>query len=97
MFEVTCPCCGARLVIDDSAAKVVHHTRKEHVGKASGQRMDDILGKLEKDARERESKMNWAKARQAERHKAAEDLFKRAQEKVREEGDIGKPKTRPWD
>ena len=97
MFEVTCPCCGARLVIDDSAGKVVHHTREENIDRDTGERVEGILGKLAKDAGEREAKLDWAKARQAERRKTAEDLFRQAEEKVKDEGDIGKPPTLPWD
>lgn len=97
MFKVTCPICGGKLVIDDAAREVVSHTAKEDLGKDSGQRFEDALGKLRQDVAEREGKVDWARARAEERRKKAEETFKKAREKAEEEGDVGPPPGPVWD
>jgi len=96
MFRVRCPMCHGELSIDPRTRAVVSHRTPEQMQQAPSEQMESLLDKVRKSKAEQESKLEAARERESKRKEHVEDLFRRAQEKAREEGDDGKPVGPVW-
>lgn len=96
MFRVKCPQCGGLLTIDERLRKVISHTTTEEAQQRPEQRIESILEKVQKAKSEQDARLDAAKAREAQRQKHIEELFKKAKEKSREEDDDAKPHGPAW-
>jgi len=96
MFRVKCPQCGGLLTIDERLRKVIAHTTVEEARQKPEERLESILDKVQKAKSEQEARLDAARQREAKRQEHIEDLFKKAQEKSREEDDDSKPHGPSW-
>ena len=96
MFRVKCPLCNGILTIDERHRKVVGHTTEEEIAQKPEQKLESLLDKVQKSKSDQDSRLDAAKAREAERQKHIEELFKKAQEKSKEADDADKPRGPVW-
>ena len=92
-IEVTCPCCGAMLIVDTYAAKVVRHAPKSDVPKEK--KLDVAIEKLAEESKKLDSKFESALGSQKHHKDALDRAFEKATEQVKkdieEKGDIERP------
>ena len=86
-FELTCPCCGARLKIDPALKAVIHCEAPKGPRKFAS--VDDALGALKGEDEEREKKF----AASIEAEKSKKDVLNRKFAELFEKtkGDTSKP------
>jgi hypothetical protein len=85
--EMTCPCCGATLVVDVNLGRVVSHTEPP---RAHGVALDDAQRILQEQARRRESAFEQSMETEKGRDDALSRRFEEALEQARKE-----PVTKP--
>jgi hypothetical protein len=91
-FDVTCPCCHAKLVIDGNLRRIVRH---EEPPSADRPELDDAHGILAKQAAKREALFQESVNAEKTRGDALSKRFEEALRQAREEP-ITKP-TRDFD
>lgn len=97
MFRVKCPQCGGVLVIDERLRRVVDHVNPAEAARDSGERLQGIVEKIQKDKSSQDERLEAAKQRERERKSHLEDVFKKAQQKAKDAPDDGKPRGPIWD
>ena len=96
MFRAKCPICGGVLTIDPRTKKIVSHLTREQADQKPAERLESLIEKVEKSKAGQESRLEAAKAREAQRKKHLEELFRGAQEKAKEAEDQDKPLGPAW-
>jgi uncharacterized Zn finger protein (UPF0148 family) len=96
MFRTKCPLCGGTLTIDERLRRVVSHVSKEESAKKPEERLESVMEKIEREKSQQDSKLEEAKRRESERKRHVEDLFKKAQDKAKEDPEGGKPVGPVW-
>lgn len=76
-IKVTCPCCNSILVIRRRDGKLLE-TREPIVEESTGDRFEDAFLKVKARPRAVDEKVNQLKQKEAERLKGADDFFKQA-------------------
>jgi hypothetical protein len=97
MFRVKCPICHGTLTIDERLRRVIGHTTEQDAEKKPEERFESAIGKVEKAKSEQELRLEEARRRESDRQKRLEDLFKKAQDKARDDPDAEKPRGPVWD
>ena len=97
MFDVRCPCCNARMIIDEHTRKVVSHTTEEDQSKSTNDRFSDSLGKVARAKAAQDGKFQEAREKERRRKEQLASLFDDAAKKVEKEGPVEKPPERYWD
>jgi hypothetical protein len=87
-FEVTCPCCGAKLTLDGELGKVIAHQPPPRISHAPD--FDHATELLEKEKARRESIFNQSAEDEKGKSKLLERKFEEALKKTKDE-----PITRP--
>ena len=88
MFEVTCPCCGARLTLDPELGKVIAHEPPPKQSKAPD--FDQASQLLEKEKSRREALFNQSAEDEKVKSKLLDRKFEEGLKKSKDE-----PITRP--
>ena len=88
MFEVTCPCCGARLTLDPELGKVIAHDLPPKQSKAPD--FDQASQLLEKEKSRREALFNQSAEDEKVKSKLLDRKFEEGLKKSKDE-----PITRP--
>jgi len=96
MFRVKCPMCGGTLTIDERLRRVISHVSKDDAAKKPEEKLESVIERIEKEKSQQDSKLEEAKRREAERKRHVEDLFKKAQDKAKEDPEGGKPVGPVW-
>src|SRR5690606_9534895 len=86
-FQVTCPCCGASLVIDANLRRVVGH---EEPRTGPQRDLDDVQRLLNEEAARREALFEQSFRQEKERDTVLDRRFREALEQAKKE-----PVTRP--
>ena len=97
VFQSTCPCCGARLLVDEKTRKVVSHTSVEEEPRSVDERFTDKLDKVKRAKAEQTKLFDEAQKKERSRKDRLASLFDEATQKVKEEGPVEKPPERFWD
>jgi len=97
VFDAKCPCCGARLLIDQRTRKIVSHTTEEEQEKSTEERFDASLDKVKRSKAEQDSKFAAAQERERQRKERLASLFDDATKKVDDEGPVDEPPQKYWD
>jgi non-homologous end joining protein Ku len=96
VFEVHCPCCGARLIVDDKTRQIISHTSQEDQAKSADERFSDTLERVRRAKAEQERKFQEAQEKERQRKERVASLFDEASKKVKDKGEEGPPR-RVWD
>ena len=93
-FEVTCPCCSSRLLLDVRSQQVVRSRRPEELDQAGKPKVnegdwDDALGRVQTREAQRDSKLDAALQREENKSDHLDDLFRKASERANKEEDEG--------
>jgi len=96
MFRVICPVCHGELTVDPRTRRVVSHRTREEREQRGDEKWESVVGRVAKAKAEREAKLEEARRREAERQRRVEELFKKAQDKAREDGDGARPLGPVW-
>lgn len=97
MFRVKCPECGGILTIDERLRKVVSHLSQEQAAQKPEERLESIVEKIQKSKSEQELRLEEAKQRESHRKQKLDELFKKAQERAKENPEDDKPRGPIWD
>lgn len=89
-FEVTCPCCSSRLLLDVRSQKIVRSRRPEQLDEAGKPKVnagdwDDALGRVQTREAQRDTKLDDALRREENKSDHLDDLFKKASERAQED------------
>ncbi len=96
MFRAKCPICSGVLTIDPRTKKIVSHLTREQADQKPAERLESLMEKVQKSKAGQDSKLEAAKAREAQRKEHLDDLFQDAQEKAKEAEDQDKPLGPAW-
>jgi len=94
-FEIACPCCKSRILVDVGTGQVLR-TRKPEEYDASGspqvsrEGWDQALGRVQGRQEQAKGKLDAALDREKHREADLEDLFKKARKRA-EEGEPEQP------
>ena len=97
MFRVKCPICGGTLAIDERTRRVTDHVTQEDASRTAEERFGAVVDKVQKARSEQETRLQEAQERELHRKKHVEELFKKAQQKAKDEPDADKPRGPIWD
>jgi len=89
-IEVTCPCCQSRLAIDVLTAKVLRHERAD-AGGATGDRWASAQDRVRGRTTSGTEKLDRALDSERGKKDRLDDLFRKAQEKLKRPDDDGTP------
>ncbi len=89
-FEVTCPCCSSRLLLDVRSQKVTRSRRPEELDEAGKPKVtsgdwDDAMGRVQTRESQRDSKLDDALRREENKSDRLDDLFRKASERANED------------
>jgi len=89
-FEVTCPSCASRLLLDVRGEKVVRSRRPEDLDAAGKPKVDagdwdDAMGRVQTRESERDSKLEDALRREGDKASRLDDLFREASQRADED------------
>lgn len=90
-FEVTCPCCGARLTLDGALKAVVHHEPPPRSGSAGD--LGQAFQALQGEAARREARFREAAEAEKGKEKLLERKFKEGLKRAKD----APPPPRPFD
>jgi hypothetical protein len=89
-IEITCPCCASRILVDVRTGAVLR-TREREEGAAGAQTAEGgrdwskALGRVQKRSSEAPGKLDAALEREREKRTRLDDLFQKANEKLKDE------------
>ena len=86
-FEVTCPTCSSRLLMDVRSQKVVRARRPEELDEAGKPKVtagdwDDAMGRVQSRRTGRDSKLEDALRREENKSERLDNLFREASERA---------------
>jgi hypothetical protein len=89
-FEVQCPCCSSRILLDVRTGKVLRALRPEELDsagkpKVSEKDWEDAFGRVRDRRDSGESRLDQALAREKDKSSRLDDLFREAADKARED------------
>lgn len=93
--HVTCPGCGAKLVVDQATGEVVSHRLPERPV-AGGHTIEGLMDELEAGRSAAEDRFAQEVAAQKDRDRLLTEKFEEALRRAKEDPDDGPPK-RPFD
>lgn len=90
--EVACPCCGTRITVDVRTRKILKSRPPKQVDESGkpvvgAKDWDEINSKVKGRLGSAREKFDEGLAREKTRERDLDDLFRQANEKIREEGD----------
>lgn len=85
-IKVQCGCCDSILVIRRRDGKLLE-TRKPLLEESTGDRFEDAFKKVKKRGAEVDNKISAIKKKEEEKKKGADDFFKQALERAKENPD----------
>ena len=83
-IKITCPCCDSILIIRRRDGALLE-TREPIVEESSGDRFEDAFAKVKSRSKVVDDKVSSLKKKEAERLKGADDFFKQALARARED------------
>jgi hypothetical protein len=91
-LEISCPCCSTRLLIDVRTETVLRARRAEETDTTGKPKVDerdwaDALGRVQKRTSEAPSKLDEALRNEREKRARLDDLFSKANEKLKRNED----------
>ena len=88
-LEITCPCCSSRLLVDVRTGQLLRTTRPEELDESGKPKVGErdwasASDKVEGRLASAEDKFDASLARERERSQSLDDLFRKANEKIKE-------------
>jgi hypothetical protein len=94
-LRLSCPDCGAELVVDAATGEVLSH-RKAKQAPAAGKGFDELLQGLEQERSRADEIFERERAALKDRERLLDEKFREALKRAEEEPDTGRP-ARPFD